>query len=113
SYRSALACLLLIVIGYGALVETVHTHGRVSVSNANVEAAYDAGRSQSSTQRNSDQKECSTCQFQRQLFGGFVSVAPFARTPTTEFAFESSPVVFYISTLTTPRSGRALPLSRA
>src|SRR4030095_15455034 len=80
SCRFAVAYLLLIVIGYGALVEAVHTHGRVSASNANVEAAYDAGRSQSSTQKYSDQKECSTCQFQRQLFDGFVSVAPFART---------------------------------
>ena len=113
SYRSALAHLLLIVVCYGALVETVHTHGRISAGKANVEAAYDSSRSQSSSQRYSDQKECSTCQFQRQLFDGFVSVAPFARTPTTEFAFESSSVVFYISTLTKPHSGRGPPPSRA
>jgi hypothetical protein len=105
--------MLLFGIGYGAMVESVHTHGTISSGNANLEAAYDSGRSQSSNQKYSEQKECSTCQFQRQLFDGFVSVAPFARTAITEFAFESSPAVFYTSTLTRPHSGRGPPLSRA
>jgi len=113
SYRSALAGLLLIVIGYAALVETVHSHGRLSTGHTNVEGAYAPGQSQSSTQGYSNQKDCSTCQFQRQLFDGFVSVAPFARTQTTELAFECSPVIRYVSTLTTPHSGRAPPFTRA
>ena len=108
-YRSALAWLLLTVIAYGALVEVVHSHGTVPSGNSNLEAFSDAGDAPSSAQNYADQKDCSTCQFQRQLFGGYVSSTPFTRSPVIECVPESSPNVFYISTLTTPRSGRAPP----
>jgi hypothetical protein len=51
------------------------------------------------------------CQFQQQLFGGLVHAPMFARTPLARIAFVSTLTVFYPSTSTTPRSGRAPPLA--
>jgi hypothetical protein len=53
------------------------------------------------------------CRFQRQLLDGLVHVPLFARKPLAEVAFVSAPAVFYPSTSTTPRSGRAPPSGSA
>jgi hypothetical protein len=108
-YRPTLAWLLLAVVAYGALVEIVHSHARVQPSDSNVAAFSGAGDGSASTQNYSDQQECPTCQFQRQLFGGYVNSTPFTGSPVIEFVLESSPRVLYISTQATPRSGRAPP----
>ena len=108
-YRPTLAWLLLAVVGYSALVEIVHSHARVQPSDSNVAAFSGAGDGSASTQNYSDQQECPTCQFQRQLFGGYVNSTPFTALPVAEFVFESSPRVLYISTLATSRSGRGPP----
>jgi hypothetical protein len=50
------------------------------------------------------------CQFQQQLFNGFVNAPLFARTLLTKTAFVSTLTVFHSSTSTTPPSGRAPPL---
>ena len=50
------------------------------------------------------------CQFQRQLFDGFVQATLFARISLSEIAFVSTRIVAYPSTSITPRSGRAPPL---
>ncbi|HEY9501131.1 MAG TPA: hypothetical protein VIR01_05810 [Pyrinomonadaceae bacterium] len=108
-YRPTLAWLLLAVVGYSALVEIVHSHARVQRSDSNVAAFSGAGDGSASTQNYSDQQECPTCQFQRQLFGGYVNSTPFTASPVAEFVFESSPRVLYISTLATSRPGRGPP----
>ena len=108
-YRPTLAWLLLAIVSYGALFEIVHSHGPAQSSDSNVAAFSQTGDGSASTQSYSHQNECSTCQFQRQLFGGYLTSAPYVRAPVTEFLFESSPNVLYNSTLATPRSGRAPP----
>jgi hypothetical protein len=102
---------LLLLIVYGSTVAAVHSHGPVSPNRPGVAAILDAGGSQSSDKGNSHQRECSMCQFQQQLFGGLVHAPLFARTPLAEIAFVSTLTVFYPSTSTTPRSGRAPPLA--
>jgi hypothetical protein len=102
--------LLSLLIIYGATVAAVHSHGPVAPNRSGVAAMSDAGGSQSSNTGNSRHRECSMCQFQRQLFDGLVHAPLFARTPSVEIAFVSTLTVFYPSTSTTPRSGRAPPL---
>jgi hypothetical protein len=106
-----LGYLLSLLIFYGATAEAAHSHGPVSPDRSSVAAISDAGGSQSSNKSNSQNRECSMCQFQQQLFGGLVLAPLFARTPSAEIAFVSTLTVLYPSTSTTPRSGRAPPLS--
>ncbi|HVS81121.1 MAG TPA: hypothetical protein VHE60_05255 [Pyrinomonadaceae bacterium] len=108
--RRLLGYLLSLLIVYGATVEAAHSHGSVAPDRPGVAAISDAGGSPSSDKGNSHHRECSMCQFQQQLFGGLVHAPLFARTPLAEIAFVSTLTVFYPSTSTTPRSGRAPPL---
>ncbi len=110
SCRRALGCLLLLLIIYGVTAGAAHSHGPVAPDRSGVAALSDAGGSQSSDKGNSHYRECSMCQFQQQLFGGLVHAPQFALTPSTQIAFVSTLAVFYPSTSTTPRSGRAPPL---
>jgi hypothetical protein len=112
-YRAALTYVLLLTTAYGALVGTVHSHGRVSRDHADVIAVRDGGVSESSDESNSLHGECSMCQLQRQLFDGFVQATLFARISLTEIAFVSTPTVAYASTSITPRFSRAPPLISA
>jgi hypothetical protein len=111
NYGAALTYVLLLMIAYGALVETVHSHGHVPPGHADVAAIRDAGRSESSDESNSLHGECSMCQFQRQLFDGFVQATLFARISLSEIAFVPTLTLAYPSTSITPRSGRAPPLA--
>jgi len=110
NYRRALGYLLLLVITYGVTVEAAHSHGRVSPDRPGVAAISDAGGAHPSQTGHSHHTECSMCQFQQQLFNGIVHAPLFARTPLVEIAFVVTLTVFYPSTSTTPRSGRAPPL---
>jgi hypothetical protein len=106
--RSALACLLLLTIGYGAVVEAAHSHGFSAARRAQLTAVSDDSRSQSSSQGHSNHSDCSLCQFQRQLFGGFVHVIDVGLAPQ-QSAFPARALVSYLSTSTLPPSGRAPP----
>ena len=110
NYRTAIGYVLLLLIGYGAIVETVHSHGHGWPKRTDVAAISNYEGSQSSSSGYSRQSECSMCQLQRQLFDGFVESTLFARTAVIEIAFVSTPAVSYFSTLTTPQFGRAPPL---
>ena len=112
-YRAALTYVLLLMTTYGALVGTVHSHGRVPRSHADVVAVRNGGASESADPSNSLHGECSMCQLQRQLFDGFVQATLFARISLTEIAFVPTPKIAYASTSITPRSSRAPPLIRA
>jgi hypothetical protein len=109
NYRVGLSYALLFMIAYAALVETVHSHGYINLRQTNIAAISDAGGAQSSTNAGSHQKDCSLCQFQRQLFDGLVQATLFARVPQTEAEFVSTLTVPYRSTPITSRSGRAPP----
>jgi hypothetical protein len=99
------------MVAYGALVGTVHSHGLVPPGKANAVAAIsDAGESSASEDGKALHRECSMCQFQRQLFDGFVHSIPFARTPLSEIVLVSLQSVSYHSTSITPRLGRAPPV---
>ena len=106
-----MAYALLLTIAYGALVEAVHSHGRVLPSSSEHAAVCDRDGSRSSADSNSHQRDCSMCQFQRHLFDGFVHATTLARTSLSQVAFASALTVSYQSTSTKPRSGRAPPLS--
>ena len=108
--HSALAVLLLLTIGYGAIVEAAHSHGFSSSHSSQLTAVSDGSDSESSYQNRSNHNECSLCQFQRQLFGRFVHVVLVAHT-SQQIAFVSEETVSYLSALTIPTSGRSPPLS--
>jgi len=105
-----LACLLLATVWYGAVVEVVHSHGPVSSKQSRDTFAYETRGPQSSQSLRSLHSECSMCQFQRQLFGGFVhAVLP---SHSLEHVVCYSPASeIYFSTSTAPTSGRAPPLA--
>jgi hypothetical protein len=108
--RPALACLLLITIGYGAIVEAAHSHGFSSSRPSQLTSVSDGSDSQSSYQGHSNHNECSLCQFQRQLFGSLLQVILVAHT-AQQFAFLSQETISYLSTSALPTLGRAPPLS--
>ena len=108
-HRAALAYLLLLMTAYGAVVGTVHSHGRLLRNRPNVVAGRDGGPSQSLNESGSLHRECSMCQLQRQLFDGFIQETLFARISLTEIAFVSTATLAYASTSTAPRSSRAPP----
>jgi hypothetical protein len=109
-YRTALGYVLVFLIVYGATVGAAHSHGGTSRLLPGVTSISDAGESPSSDTGHSQHRECSMCQFQRQLFGGFFHAPVFERTPLAEIAFDATPTSFYPSTSTTAPSGRAPPL---
>jgi hypothetical protein len=101
--------LLLLLIAYGATVQVVHSHGRVSLVRPAATAMGDAGGSQSSHTGQHSHQECAMCQFQQQLFNGLVDAPQFALTPATEIAAVSGPAVLFLSISATPQRGRAPP----
>jgi hypothetical protein len=100
---------LLLTIAYGAIVEAAHSHGFASTRPSQITAASNDDNSQSSYESHSNHSDCSLCQFQRQLFGGFVDVILVAHTPQ-RIAYLSEETPFYLSTSALPASGRAPPL---
>src|SRR5215217_6344782 len=109
--RRELGCLLLLMIIYGATVQMVHSHSRVSPGHTDVAAICDAGGSHSSNTAHSHHIDCPMCQFQQQLFNGLSHAPLFALSPSAEFAFVPEPSFVYHATSTTPPSGRAPPVS--
>jgi hypothetical protein len=107
--RSALAYLLLLAIGYGAIVEAAHSHGFSTSSPSQLTAVSGDSDSQSSYQGHTAHNECSLCQFQRQLFGSLVQVILVAHA-APQFAFLTQETISYLSTLALPTLGRAPPL---
>ena len=105
--HSALAYLLLLTIGYGAIVEAAHNHGVSSSHPSQLTAVSGDDNSQSSYQ-GPNHSECSLCQFQQQLFGGLASVILVAHT-TQQFVFHSQQTISYLSTSALPIRGRAPP----
>ena len=107
--RSALACLLLLAISYGAIVEAAHSHGFSPSTQSQLTAVSGDSDSQSLYQGHTAHNECSLCQFQRQLFGSLVQVILVAHA-APQFAFLSQETISYLSTSALPTLGRAPPL---
>ncbi len=106
--HSALVYLLLLAIGYGAIVEAAHSHGVSSLSSSQLAAVSGDDASQSSYQGHSGHSECSLCQFQQQLFGSLTSVILVAHT-AQQFAFHCQQTISYLSTSVLPTRGRGPP----
>jgi hypothetical protein len=109
--RSAVVYALLSMICYGAIVETVHSHGFSRPDRSGFTSVSDASESQSTSGIYTHQRDCSICQFQRQLFDGFHQTTLLVSTNLTEIAFVFSQPVTYICTSATRFSGRAPPLA--
>lgn len=62
--HSAVAYLLLLAIGFGAIVEAAHSHGVSSSNPSRLAAVSGDDDSQSAYQERSGHSECSLCQFQ-------------------------------------------------
>ena len=107
--RPILAYLLLLTIGYGAVVEAAHSHGFSSSSRSQLTAVSGDSNSQTSYTGHSTHNECSLCQFQQQLFGSLVQVILVAHT-AQQFAFLAQETISYLSTSALPALGRAPPL---
>ena len=106
--RHALAYLLLLAIGYGAIVEAAHSHGSSLSSPSQITVSGDSD-SQSSYQGGSARNECSLCQLQQHLFGSLVQVILVTHTPQ-QFAFLTQETISYLSISALPALGRAPPL---
>ena len=106
--HSALAYLLLLTIGCGAIVAAAHSHGVSASSPSQLAMVSGDDNSPSSTQGHSGHSECSLCQFQQQLFGGLASVILVAHT-TQQFAFYSQQTISYLSASALPTLGRGPP----
>jgi hypothetical protein len=106
--QRVLACLLLLAIGFSAIVEAAHSHGFSPSSGSQLTAVSGDSDSQSSYQDHSARNECSLCQFQRQLFGGLVQVILVAHTEQ-QFSFRSQETISYFSTSVLPALGRGPP----
>jgi hypothetical protein len=109
-HRRALGYVLLLIISFGATVETVHSHGAGSLDRQGVAAFSDAGGSHPSHTGNTHLMECPLCEFQQHLFNGLVHAPLFALTPSTQIASISAPALASPSTSITRPSGRAPPL---
>ena len=106
--QSALAYVLLLTIGYGAIVEAAHSHGVSSLNSSQLAAISGDDASQSSYQGHSGHSECSLCQFQQQLFGSLTSVILVAHT-AQQLAFHCQQTISYLSTSALPTRGRGPP----
>ncbi len=109
-YRVPLVYALLVMIAYVAVVETVHSHGLVPFGRIQTTAFLGSGGPHSSTDGDLHQRDCSMCQFQRQLFDGLVQATLLAPMPLAELVFVSALTSSYHSTSTPTRSGRAPPV---
>ncbi|HEY6807119.1 MAG TPA: hypothetical protein VI306_26310 [Pyrinomonadaceae bacterium] len=111
NYRVALTFLLLLTLGYGTLVESVHRHGCPWSRNSEITAAaFESPDSNSSHDGHTHSIECSFCQLQRQLFGNFVHSVLFTQ-PVAQTVFIARERVSYLSTPILPSPGRAPPLA--
>jgi hypothetical protein len=106
--KKALASLLLLTIGYGAIVEAAHSHGFPSARSAQLTVVSD-GSDSSSYQGHASYSDCSLCQFQRQLFAGLAAVILIALA-SQQRPFLVKDAVSYLSTSALPAFGRAPPL---
>ena len=106
--QSALAWLLLLTIGYGAIVEAAHSHGFTASPRSQLTSVSGDSDSQSSYQGRSAHGECSLCQFQQNLFGGLAQVVLVAHT-AQQFSFCAQQTVSYLSTPVLPTSVRGPP----
>jgi hypothetical protein len=106
--QPVVAYLLLLAIGYGAIVEAAHSHGVSSANPSQLTAVSGDTDSQSSYQDHARHNECSLCQFQQQLFGGLVQVILVAHTEQ-QFSFLSQEAISYFSTSVLPALGRGPP----
>ncbi len=107
-----LGYVLLVIIAFGATVETVHSHGHHvdSLDDPHgIAAISDADGSHPSHTGHSHHIECSMCQFQQHLFNGLVHGPLFAFTPSTHTAVASAQAVQPHSISITPLSGRGPP----
>ena len=106
-----LGYVLLVIIAFGATVETVHTHGHFFSPDDShgIAAISDADGSHPSHTGHSHHIECSMCQFQQHLFNGLVHGPLFAFTPSTHTAGASALAVHPYSISITPLSGRGPP----
>src|SRR4030095_15776428 len=91
---ASLVYALLLIILYGALVESVHSHGPRRLGSSSIVALNKRGQSDSSSDGYT-QRDCSMCQFQRQLVDGLSQGTLFTRTALTEIAFASTVVITY------------------
>ena len=108
--HAALACLLLLTISYGAIVEAAHSHGVSSLNSSQLAAVSGDDGSPSSYQGHSSHSECSLCQFQQQLFGSLTSVILVAHS-AQQFSFHSHETISYLSTSAYQHAVAALRLS--
>ena len=109
-HRRALGYVLLLIISFGATMETVHSHGTGSPDRQGIPAFSDADGTHPSHAGHSHLMECPMCEFQQHLFNGLVQAPLFTLTPSTQIASISAPAVVSPSTSITRPSGRAPPL---
>jgi len=108
SYRRALSCLLVAMLAYGSTVAAGHSHG-VCPNPSKAVAISDPDGSHSSDTGHSRHTECSMCQFQQQLFNGFVHTPCLTPTTSSQLSSVCTPAVGYSSISTKAQRGRGPP----
>lgn len=106
--RRLVGCVLLVLVAYGATVEVAHSHGLVAPDRG-CNTAMSDGRGGNAPSGHSHHGDCTTCQFQQQLFNGIVQTPLLALKPSSETALVVTLTVFHPSTSATPTSDRAPP----
>ncbi|MBV9960086.1 MAG: hypothetical protein JO360_16790, partial [Acidobacteria bacterium] len=105
------ACVLLVLVAYGAIAGAAHNHGTRLLTQLRAgasEAVFsDSGDADASSRRLPEHDECLVCQLQNHLFSGLLNALPQVAPPDTPRVFTTQTVHFSFSETHAPRRGRA------
>jgi hypothetical protein len=104
-----MACALIVFIVYGATTEAAHTHNSFPLSSFAQEAVSVTGQTDSTAKQLPRGSECLVCRFQQHLFSGLFHDPSSAIMPPAACLYVPTYAVAYLSTMHTPRTGRAPP----
>jgi hypothetical protein len=113
AFTRVLSFLLLGFIVYGTTVEAAHTHGNIAAANTIVGASNisDPATESKTTTNLTGCGDCLICQLHQGFSTTLISVPPsLVASSLRSRVFNSAPVSTY-SQVTSPRRGRAPPLS--
>jgi len=104
--------VLLVLLVYGATVETVHSHGGlVPARQADQRAVTPTNDSDLSSKQTTSHGDCLICQLHQNLANGLFQAQALPLRLLTTTAATPISVALYYSHTDTPRRGRAPPLT--
>ncbi len=107
-FKRAVACVLLVLISYGATAEAVHKHG-FNASQSSAVGAFARAHQTASENRTTQFNECLICQLHQQLFNGLLQPPTFISKPQAQCAIVGQALPEQALQTTAPQRGRAPP----